>query len=164
MLFRSWALWESGEKRAAIPLIMIYSGMMPGEAMALRIENIDLQGRVILHSGLKTKVRKASPIVIADAILPILEDLIGERDSDKLWPRTEENWYADYYSALEAAGCRRLTPYSCRHTTATALAITEGIAPQTVRRVMRWSTTRMLDRYAHPETSDALTAVNTIKK
>ena len=29
---------------------------------------------------------------------------------------------------------------------------------------MRWSTARMLDRYAHPETSDALSAVNQLKR
>ena len=57
---------------------------------------------------------------------------------------------------------RHLAPYSCRHTTATALAITEGIAPQTIKKVMRWSTTRMLDRYAHPTQNDALAAVDTI--
>ena len=67
-------------------------------------------------------------------------------------------------AALEAAGCRRLTPYSCRHTTATALAVTKNIAPQTVKKVMRWSTARMLDRYAHPDNDAALAAVNTLSK
>ena len=76
----------------------------------------------------------------------------------------EADWYADYYAALEAAGCRRLTPYSCRHTTATALAVTKNIAPQTVKKVMRWSTARMLDRYAHPDNDAALAAVNTLSK
>ena len=70
--------------------------------------------------------------------------------------------YANYHAVLKAAGCRDLPPYSCRHTTATALAITDGIAPQTVRKVMRWSTAKMLDRYAHPDQSDALKAVNTL--
>lgn len=159
-----WRLYESGDRRAAIPLLMIYTGMMPGEAFGLRKEHIDLDSRQIVHAGLKTRVRKATPIVIADAILPILEDLLSTaQPSGYIFRRVESDWYADYYAALEAAGCRRLTPYSCRHTTATALAISEGVAPQTVRRVMRWSTTRMLDRYAHPDTSDALSAVNTLK-
>ncbi len=57
-----------------------------------------------------------------------------------------------------------MTPYSCRHTTATALAITENIAPETVRKVMRWTTTSQLKRYAHPNDSAALAAVNTLKK
>ena len=159
-----WKLYESGDKRAAIPLVMIYTGMMPGEALELRVENIDLEKQQILHSGIKTKVRKATPIVIADALVPVLQDLISSEPSGRLWKRNKDNWYLDYYAALEAAGCRKLTPYSCRHTTATALAVTENVAPQTIRRIMRWSTTRMLDRYAHPQTSDALTGINQIKK
>lgn len=160
-----WNLYESGDKRAAIPLLMIYTGMMPGEAFGLRVEHIDLESRTITHAGLKTKVRKATPIVIASSILPLVEDLVANaQPSGYIWKRSEDEWYQNYYEALNRARCRRLTPYSCRHTTATALAITEGIAPQTVRRVMRWSTTKMLDRYAHPETADALTAVDAIKK
>ena len=158
-----WKLYESGDRRAAIPLLMIYTGMMPGEAQALKVENIDLEAHTIVNAGLKTKVRKATPIVLADAILPVVEDLIANaRPNGYIWKRHSDEWYAAYYDALDAAGCRRLPPYSCRHTTATALAITEGIAPQTIRRVMRWSTARMLDRYAHPETGDALTAVNAL--
>jgi len=159
-----WKLYESGDKRAAIPLLMIYTGMMPGEAQGLRVEHINLAERVIVNAGMKTKVRKATPIVLANDILPVVEDLAANaQPSGYIWKRNEEEWYASYYAALEAAGCRKLTPYSCRHTTATALAITEGIAPQTIKRVMRWSTTKMLDRYAHPEMSDALSAVDTIK-
>lgn len=160
-----WKLYESGDKRAAIPLLMIYTGMMPGEAQILRTEHINLELRTITNAGLKTKVRKATPIVIANSILPLVADLMDNaQPTGYIWKRDEGEWYENYYAALEAAGCRRLTPYSCRHTTATALAITEGIAPQTIRKVMRWSTTKMLDRYAHPETSDALEAVNQIKK
>jgi len=160
-----WRLYESGNKDAAIPLLMIYTGMMPGEAQRLRVDHINLEERTITHAGMKTKVRKATPIVIANSILPLVEDLIASaQPSGFIWKRVEDEWYIRYYAALEAAGCRRLTPYSCRHTTATALAITEGIAPQTIKRVMRWSTTKMLDRYAHPEMSDALSAVDTINK
>jgi integrase len=160
-----WKVYESGDKRAAIPLLMIYTGMMPGEAQGLRVENINLEERVIVNAGMKTKVRKATPIVLANDILPLVEDLVANaQKSGYIWKRNEDEWYASYYAALEAAGCRKLTPYSCRHTTATSLAITEGIAPQTIKRVMRWSTTKMLDRYAHPEMSDALSAVDAIKK
>ncbi len=160
-----WKLYESGDRRAAIPLLMIYTGMMPGEAQGLKVDHVNLEEKTITHAGLKTKVRKATPIVLADAILPVVEDLLDNaQSSGYIWKRNEDQWYADYYAALEAAGCRRLTPYSCRHTTATALAVTEGIAPQIIKRVMRWSTARMLDRYSHPMTADALEAVNQIKK
>ena len=158
-----WKLYESGDIRAAIPLLMIYTGLMPGEAFDLTVSMIDLEGGQIVGAGKKTKVRKQTPVMIAASIIPLLEDLIAHaRPSGRLFTASEDNWRKGYYDALEAAGCRKLQPYSCRHTTATALAITEGVAPQTVRKVMRWSTTRMLDRYAHPDQQDAREAVNQI--
>jgi integrase len=76
----------------------------------------------------------------------------------------EKEWYDNYHAVLKDAGCRDLPPYSCRHTTATALAVDKRIAPQTVTKIMRWSSSKMLDRYAHPDQKDALAAVNKIKK
>ena len=160
-----WKLYESGDTRAAAPLLMIYTGMMPGEAMKLSVSQIDLDKRLITGAGMKTKVRKATPIVLAESIIPVVQDLIVHaRQDGRLWKHLDANaWRDDYYAALQAAGCRRLSPYSCRHTTATALAVNENIAPQTVKKVMRWSTAKMLDRYAHPDQSDALAAVDAIK-
>ena len=159
-----WKSYEDGDIRAAAPLLMIYTGMMPGEAMALRVGHIDLDARTITGVGMKTKVRKKTPIVLAETIIPVVQDLIAHASADgKFWPSHKKEFYERYYAALDAAGTRKLSPYSCRHTTATALAITEGIAPQTVRKVMRWSNTKMLDRYAHPDQKDALAAVNALR-
>ena len=160
-----WKQYESGDIRAAVPLLMIYTGMMPGEAMRLRVEQIDIPGRRIHGAGMKTKVRKQTDIVLADQIIPLVQDLIDHaQPSGYIWKRFERVWYEDYHAVLKAAGCRDLPPYSCRHTTATALAIDKNIAPQTVTKIMRWSSARMLDRYAHPDQKDALKAVNKIKK
>ena len=160
------ALWKQYEKpdiRAAVPLLMIYTGMMPGEAMKLRVDQIDIEGRRIHGAGMKTKVRKQTDIVLADTIIPLVQDLIDHaQPSGYIWKRDEKEWYENYHAVLKDAGCRDLPPYSCRHTTATALAVTKNIAPQTVKKVMRWSTARMLDRYAHPDQEDALKAVNKI--
>ena len=158
-----WKQYEAGDLRAAAPLLMIYTGMMPGEAMKLRVDQIDLEGRRIHGAGMKTKVRKQTDIVLADQIIPLVQDLIDHaQDSGYIWKRVEADWYADYHAVLKAAGCRDLPPYSCRHTTATALAIDRQVAPQTIKKVMRWSSTKMLDRYAHPDQNDALDAVNKI--
>ena len=158
-----WKLYESGDIRAAIPLLMIYTGMMPGEAFDLTVSQIHMEDRQIIGAGKKTAVRKQTPITLAASILPVVEDLIAHaRPSGRIFGTSEDKWRADYYAALEAAKCRKLQPYSCRHTTATALAITEGIAPQTIKKVMRWSTTKMLDRYAHPDQEDVRAAVDKI--
>ena len=160
-----WKSYENGNMDAAIPLLMIYTGMMPGEAQLLKVEHIDLKQKTMYGMNLKTKVRKKTPVVIADCLLPIVEDLIqNAQPTGNIWPRNESRWYERYYAALEAAECRKLPPYSCRHTTATALAVDAKIAPQIAKRVMRWSTAKMLDRYAHPNMNDALSAVNKIKK
>ena len=144
---------------------MIATGLMPGEMQLLKTENIDLKKKIIIRSGLKTKIRKRTPVVLSDAILPVVQDLIGHaQPSGYLWKRVEKDWYDNYYAALENAGCRRLTPYSCRHTCASNLSIDKNIPSQTIRKVMRWSTERMLDRYAHASTEDALNAVNTIER
>ncbi len=160
-----WKLYESGDRRAAIPLLMIYTGMMPGEAQHLQVKNINLDSGTITGVGMKTEVRKSAPIILPDVLMPLVADLIEHaQPSGYIWVRDEKRWYGDYYAALEAAGCRRLEPYSCRHTTATRLAITAAVAPQTVQKLMRWSTTRMLDRYAHPDESAARDAANTLEK
>ena len=201
---RLWKAYESGCSDAAIPLIMIYTGMMTGEMRRLTVAMIDFENRRIIGVGLKTEVRKASPVYIPNDIMPVIADVISRLpaitspapaspdsvttvgpssesgasapdgsaensadpipDNRRLWSCNEEDFYARYYAALETAGVRRLTPYSCRHTTATALAISENIAPETVRKVMRWSTTAMLSRYAHPNDADALAAADTLKR
>lgn len=160
-----WKLYESGNLDACLPLLMIYTGMMPGELQYLKVEHIDLAKKTMYGMNLKTKVRKKTPVVLADCILPVVEDLISHAmPSGYILSRNKQGFYVRYYAALEAAGCRKLPPYSCRHTTATALAIDKNIAPQTIQRVMRWANTRMLDRYAHPDQTDALKAVNKLKK
>ena len=158
-----WRAYEGGCADAAIPLIMIYTGMMTGEMRRLTAEMVDFQGQKIVGVGLKTEVRKEAPVYLPNAIIPVLQDVIGGR-TGRVWTCNNNDFYDRYYAALDVAGVRRLTPYSCRHTTATALAITENIAPETVRKVMRWSTTAMLQRYAHPDDQDALAAVNQIKR
>ena len=161
-----WRVYESGDMRAAVPLVMIYTGMMPGEMLKLKRDMIHLDTQQITNVGIKTKVRKKNPVYIPDTIVPVIEELIERSESKAGYviKHSEDAFYKDFYAVLEAAGCRKLKPYSCRHTTATALAITENIAPQTIKRVMRWSSTKMLDRYAHPQDKDALAAVNAIKK
>lgn len=160
-----WKAYDNGDIRAAAHLLMIYSGMMPGEAMKLRVDQIDLENKVILRAGMKTAVRRKSAIVLADCILPVVEDLIAHaRPNGYIWKQVEKAWYDNYYALLSDAGCRLLAPYACRHATATALAVDKNVAPQTIKKIMRWSTVKMLDRYAHPDASDALNGVNQIAR
>lgn len=158
-----WYSYEAGNINAAAPLIMIYTGMMTGELRKLTKDMINLQDREIIKAGLKTKERKKRAVLIPDDIVPVLEDVIERAKTDKLYPMNEDGFYKMYYSALTEAGItRKLTPYSCRHTTATVLAVHANIAPQVLQRVMRWKSTKMADRYVSPSAEDARKAVNRI--
>lgn len=159
-----WALYDAGDRNACIPLIMIATGMMPGEMRQLRTDMIDLEARTIIGAGLKTETRKKLSIVLPDDICPVLEEAMEGCDG-LLYPISVPAFYDRYYAALTAAGItRRLTPYSCRHTTATRHTIDEHTPPQIVARLMRWKSTKMLDRYVHPSDEDAQVAANAMKR
>lgn len=160
-----WASYDRGEKDAAIPLIMICTGMMTGEMRRLKKSMIDLEGRIITGAGMKTNIRKKLTIVLPDDVCPLLEDVMECAQGDDLYPITEAAFYARYYQALKDAGItRHLTPYSCRHTTATRHTVTEHTPPQVVARIMRWSSTRMMDRYVHVSDGEARDAANAITR
>lgn len=157
-----WYSYESGNQNAAVPLLMIYTGMMPGEMRKLDVSMIDLDKQEIAGAGLKTNERIKKVILLPNDIIPVLFDLMDGKDN-LLFPMSEQKFYGMYYQSLKDAGIERhLTPYSCRHTTATVLAIHENVAPQTLQRVMRWKSTRMMDRYVTPTDQDARNAVNKI--
>ena len=61
-----WKSWDGGDKNAAIPLILIYTGMMPGELNDMDVSMIDLPNRKITNAGKKTEIRKKLSILLPD--------------------------------------------------------------------------------------------------
>lgn len=158
-----WLSYESGDMEAAVPLIMIYTGLMPGEMRNITKGMVNLEKHEIVGAGLKTEERKKKSVLLPDAIIPVLEDVIARAETDFLFPISKDAFKRLFNRTLKKAGItRKLTPYSCRHTTATVLAVTANVAPQTVQRIMRWSSTKMMDRYVTPSDQDAIRAVNRI--
>ena len=158
-----WCSYDVGNADAGLALIMIYTGMMPGEMRRLEASMIDLDAKRIVGVGLKTEVRKKEAVILPEDICPVLEDLMQGK-TGKLCPYCETEFYRHYYDGLQLAGVRKLQPYSCRHTTATRHTIDENTPPQIVKRIMRWSSTRMMDRYVHPSEDAAQKAADSLKK
>ncbi len=161
-LLREYLLPSSEEsmRGAAAALIMIQTGMMPGELLNLTIGMIDFKKNEIYGAGLKTKVRKKNAIVIPEFVSIILKNLIEERTEGKVFPECENKFYKEYYAALDACEIdRSYKPYCCRHTTATELTVDKNLPDAVVKRLMRWSTTKMVDRYAHPDNDIAHDAI-----
>ncbi len=164
-LHRLWDAYGKGDSFIGFILLMIYTGMMPGELFLFKADMVDWQSCEIRGCGLKTKKRKETPIVFPDIIAPVLLDLCQQSKSriGKVLCMNRDNFYKEFHAALERASVRDLPPYSCRHTTATALAL-GNIAPSVIQEVMRHTKFTTTQRYIHPDTAAARSAVNKMDK
>ena len=158
-----WENYASGNTFAGYILFMVYSGCMPGELLCMRKDQIDWQSKQIRGAGKKTEMRKETPIVLADCIIPVLADLCNHSNGDKVIHINKDGFYTKYYDTLEHAGCKRLPPYSCRHSTASTLAL-ENIPPSVLQRIMRHSRFSTTEGYIHISIDPMLDAVNLLKK
>lgn len=158
-----WQACGSGDRVAGLVLLMIYSGMMPGELKRCKTEMIDTGKREIHGCGLKTKKRKATPIIYPESISPVVDNLIATTASSKgfLLGMNEDRFYDAYHAALGRAGVRDLPPYSCRHTTATALAMANA-APSVIQEIMRHTKFATTQRYIHPDMANAHAAIEAL--
>lgn len=164
-LHKLWKAYGEGDSFIGYILLMVYSGMMPGELFNLKKDMIDFEKHTIIGCGLKTKKRKETPIVFPDMISPVLLNLcqVSESKIGSVLCMNRDNFYKEYHEALKRAGTRDLPPYSCRHTTATALAL-GNIAPSVIQEVMRHTKFTTTQRYIHPDSTSAIAAVNTLNK
>lgn len=154
-----WSDYASGNTFTGYLLLMIYSGMMPGELLGARKDMIDWDNQQIVGGGKKTSVRKKKPIVIADYVVPVLASLCEYSRGEKLVTMNKDNFYKAYHETTARLGVRDLPPYSCRHTTATALAL-GNIAPSEIQEVMRHAKFSTTEKYIHIDTLRARQAVN----
>lgn len=162
-LHKLWDAYAGGDHMVCFVLLMIYTGMMPGELLKMTIDSIDWERQQITGIGLKTKTRKTNDIVFPDMLVPVLSSIVERSTSRKgyIVGMNKDKFYREYYACLERAGVRSLPPYSCRHTTATALAL-GNIAPSIIQQVMRHAKFSTTQRYIHPDRTSALAAVNTM--
>lgn len=160
-----WEAYGNGDRIIGFVLLMIYTGMMPGEIFILKSDMIDWEKREIVKAGIKTAKRKEIPIVFPEMIAPVLDNLVQSSSSAAgyVLGMNKDKFYKEYHESIKKAGARDLPPYSCRHTTATALAL-GNIAPSVIQNVMRHSKFSTTQRYIHPDNKSAHDAINTIGK
>jgi integrase len=161
---RLWAAYGNGYMTAGYSLLMIYSGMMPGELFKAKKEMIRWDEQQIIGAGLKTKKRRSTPIVIADFMIPILRDLCDFTPSDKLCYTSRDKFYDEFKHMLFLCRCRpELVPYSCRHTTATLSAL-NNVAQSVLLEIMRQKKFTTTQRYIHIDVTKSLEAINLLKQ
>lgn len=162
-----WTAYDRGDVIASYLLLMIYTGMMPGELDKCTRQMIHLVDRQIVGAGIKTNVRKATPIVLADLILPVIEQILTYTPDDpeqRILYTDRWSFYSAYHDFTKAYNIRDLPMYSCRHTTATALAVGTDVAPSIIQKIMRHAKFATTQRYIHPDSADALTGINKLSR
>lgn len=156
-----WADYQAGNTLTGFFLLMIYTGMMPGEARKVTVDMIQIAEKRIVGAGLKTTKRKETPIVLPDIIVPVVEDLMDGK-TGRLWATDENSFYEYWKNMKQRTGCRQipeLRPYSCRHTTATTLA-DRKVSAAIIQEVMRHAKITTTRRYVHLDQDAQANAMN----
>lgn len=156
-----WEDFSAGNTFTGYLLLMIYSGMMPGELSKIEKSMIDWDKQQIVGAGLKTKKQKSVLIVVANIVMPVLSELC-KTDSNMLLPISRDVFYSTFTATRDRLGLNpKIRPYSCRHSTATALDEAD-IPPSIIQEVMRHTKFSTTERYIHRDYSPILDAVNRI--
>lgn len=160
-----WTAWGQGSRIAACCLLMIHSGMMPGELMRCKVDMIDWDAHTIIGCGMKTKERRENPIVFPPVIEPVLHDLCDTSPSRQgfLLGMNKDKFYDEFRAMKKDLGIRpEVIPYSGRHSTATELELL-GVQPSIIASVLRhrnYATTAK--HYMDIATTHALAALSKI--
>lgn len=162
------ALWQAygrGNRIAAACLLMIYTGMMPGELFALKADMVNWEDRTIIGCGLKTKERRERAIVLSESVMPVLKDLCETSVSRKgfVLGINRDKFYDEFSQMKKDLNIRQeVRPYSSRHSTATELELL-GVSPSVIAQVLRhknYATTAK--HYIDISTEQAIAAVDKI--
>jgi integrase len=157
---------ESGEHRALV-LTLAYCGLRWGEAVALRVCDVEfLRRRLAVHAnavqiGVRhavgpTKGRTARSVPVPSFVLDELSVRCMGKAPDELVfsapgggylprPKSSNGWFT---RAVKSAGVQAITPHDLRHTCA-SLAISAGVNVLALQRMLgHKSATITLDTYA----------------
>lgn len=158
-------LWQhTDEFYIKMLLILIYTGFRINELLSLRIENIDIDSR-IMKGGSKTKAGKDRLVPIHKRILPFIIELYKAKneylycdEKGKLKYQPVRNNIEKILSKLNMSH----TPHECRHTTATLLD-RYGANPVSIKKILGHSTNDITSSvYIHKSIDELIQAIDLI--
>lgn len=155
---------ESGQHRALI-LVLAYCGIRWGEAVALRVRDVEfLRRRLSVHDNAvqlgvdhavgQTKSRHHRSVPVPQFVLDELSVQCARRNPDDLVfgdgdylprPKSHGGWFA---GAVKRAKVQRITPHDLRHSCA-SIAISSGVNVLALSRMLGHTSAKVtLDTYA----------------
>jgi integrase len=160
------ALADAAGAHGPMVLLLAYTGLRWGEAVGLRVGDLDLlRRRLAVHTNAVqsgTSIHVGTPKAHKQRTVPVprfavehlarqcegrgLDDLLFGDGTDHLRrPHPESGWFA---KAVSASGVPRCTPHDLRHTAA-SLAVSAGANVKAVQRMLGHASAAMtLDVYA----------------
>lgn len=162
-------LWENVDRLDFIDtvLIMIYTGLRPGELVEVKNENIHLDKRYF-RGGFKTEagtnrvipIHKKIHSLIEARMDPNNEYLVTNHENDKM------SYYVYYHERWKKImGQLEMDhrPHDCRHTFAT-LMDNAGANKLSIKRIMGHASKDITDKvYTHKDIEQLLIAIDTLK-
>lgn len=156
------ALWAaSADSLVAVHmLIMLYTGIRPGELLTIRAENVHAAEHY-MTGGIKTAKGRARKIILPDCILPLVARSIAASRDGLLASYGGRNAIYDAWNALrDRLGLRScLTPYCCRHTYITRLTALK-VSPAMLQELAGHEDYDTTLDYTHLSVADRLAEVN----
>jgi len=144
-------------------LILIYTGFRISEFLSLTKFSVDMD-KLLVVGGAKTEAGRNRTIPIHPKIAGYVRARLDE-NGDRLISRNGKKINKDYYRkrcyypALEAAGVRKLSPHTCRHTFCSRLA-EAGADPLYIKELAGHSAYAFTaDKYTHPQEKELQNAI-----
>lgn len=157
---RLWSCYTAtGDITACRMLIMLYTGIRPGELTTIQTENIHLDEQW-MSGGIKTDKGKRRKIIIPDCILPLIRHSINHSTGGLLAKYTKNGLYDDWNALRDELGIRKsLSPYCCRHTYVTRLTALK-VSPAMLQELAGHEDYDTTLDYTHLSVSERLAEVN----
>lgn len=161
-------LWDNVGRMDFIDsvLIMIYTGLRPGELVLIKNEDINLNERY-MRGGIKTKAGKNRVIPINKKIHKFIEDRFNQGNEFLVVNYKNEqmryfNFYEEKWKKIMEQLNMNHKPHDCRHTFA-SLMDSAGANKLCIKRIMGHSSTDITDKvYTHKDINELIENVDLI--
>ena len=138
---------EAEPEIAALALFGFTTGARISEALSLKWEDVEGRNAYIR----RTKNGMGRVCILSREVSLRLAALVPV--NGRVFRYASRRWvYTKWQAACERAGIPYIRPHQAgRHAFATEMIVRKGVDPMTTAKLGGWASTRMLDRYAHPE-------------